>query len=374
MTDAISVHGVGRRFRRYHPNRPRTLQEAILGGVRCFSPAEKFWALRDVTFSVAPGRTTGIVGANGAGKSTLLRMIGGVGRPDEGVIEVHGRIGALLDLGAGFHPELTGRENVAVCGVIAGLTRRELAQRFDSIVAFSELQDFIDNPLRTYSSGMQLRLAFAIAVHINPEILLIDEVLTVGDLTFQTKCLERIAQFKASGCTIIIVSHDTGLIRQLCDEALWLRAGRCAAYGAAESVVSQYIAAFAEETRRRTPPVWPTLRAANGTELRVEDNRLGSMELEITSVRLLDRSGMPAAEFDSGAPLCVEIEYLASKPITAAIFGATIRRNDSLICYDISTATAGMTLPTIHGPGKIKLHLERLDLSEWTLLCRRWSL
>jgi lipopolysaccharide transport system ATP-binding protein len=181
------------------------------------------------------------VGVNGAGKSTLLRLLGGVGRPDEGSVKVQGRINGLLDLGAGFHPDLSGRENVYINGVINGLTRREVARQLDSIVAFSELEAFIDSPLRTYSTGMQMRLAFAVATHTHPDILLIDEVLAVGDLVFQHKCIERIARFKTDGCTIVLISHDVGLVHQLCDEAVWLHAGRLLAHGAADLVVDQYV-------------------------------------------------------------------------------------------------------------------------------------
>ena len=322
-----------------------------------------FWALREVSCSVAAGRTIGVIGNNGAGKSTLLRLIGGVGRPDEGSVQVHGRIGALLDLGVGFHPDLTGRENVFVSGVIAGLTRHEVAQRFDSIVAFAELQQSIDSPLRTYSSGMQMRLAFAVAIHTEPEILLIDEVLAVGDLAFQRKCLQRIAQFKAEGCTILLVSHDATLIQQLCDEVLWLRGGRLVAHGDPEVVVGQYVAEMTAETRRRTPAKRPALRTPTGTELRVNENRFGSLELEIISVRLLDLEGLPLTELESGAALCVEIEYLAPQSIDAPIFSVTISREDGVTCYDISTAAAGLSLPTIQGQGQLALHLERLDLS-----------
>jgi lipopolysaccharide transport system ATP-binding protein len=227
---------------------------------------EWFWALRDVSFSVSPGRMTGVIGPNGAGKSTLLQLIGGVGRPDEGSVQAYGRIGALLDLGAGFHPELTGRENVFINGVISGLTRHEVAQQFDSIVAFAELDEFIDSPLRTYSSGMQMRLGFAVAVHIVPDILLIDEVLAVGDLAFQNKCLERIAHFKAQGCAILFVSHSTNSIQQFCEEALWLHQGKLVAYGPAEVVAGQYVAEMSAETRRPTPAAQPVMHPPMGEE------------------------------------------------------------------------------------------------------------
>jgi len=241
MGDAIVVQNLSKQFRRYPADRPRTLQEACMRGLRRTKPVECFWALDDVSFTIAPGRMVGVLGPNGAGKSTLLRLIGGVGRPDKGMVKAHGQIGALLDLGAGFHPELTGRENVFVSGVITGLTRREVRERLDSIVAFAELEAWIESPLRTYSSGMQMRLAFSIAVHVEPEILLIDEVLSVGDLSFQHKSFARIAEFKARGCTIVVISHETACIRELCDEALLLQGGRLVAHGSAAEVVDQYM-------------------------------------------------------------------------------------------------------------------------------------
>jgi lipopolysaccharide transport system ATP-binding protein len=364
MPDAIVVQGLGKHFARYHAERPRTFKEAVMRGWRGLGPVERFWALREVSFTVAAGHMVGVVGANGAGKSVLLRLIGGVGRPDEGSVQVHGRIGALLDLGGGGHPDLTGRENIFVSGVIAGLTRRQVAQRLTSIVAFAELQEFIDNPLRTYSTGMQMRLAFAIAAHTEPEILLIDEVLTVGDVVFQDKCLRRIAQFKAAGCTIFLVSHDATLIRQLCDEVLWLRSGRLIARGAPEVVIGQYLAEMHTETRRRTPSERPVLCTPMGTELRVNENRFGSLELEIVTTCLFDAAGCPINELASGEALRIKIEYLATQPIAAPIFGVTIsREEDGLVCYDTSTAAAGLTMPTLQGRGKIALYLERLDLS-----------
>jgi lipopolysaccharide transport system ATP-binding protein len=365
MPDAITVRNLSKSFRRYDADRPRTLKEAFLrglDGLRRIAPKEPFWALRDVSFSIAPGRMIGVIGPNGAGKSTLLRLIGGVGRPDEGQVTVHGRIGALLDLGVGFHPDLTGRENVFINGVIAGLTRNEVAHRFDSIVEFAELEPFIDNPLRTYSTGMQMRLGFAVAAHTDPEILLIDEILAVGDLAFQRKCLDRIAQFKADSCTIVLVSHDANSIQQLCDEALWLRRGRLVAYGPADVVASQYVAEMSAETRRRTPATRPAMRTPTGAELRVNENRFGSLEMEIVAVRMLCPGGLPVTEIDSGAPLRVEIDYQAPQPISAPIFGVTISREDGFICYDTSTDTNGVSLPTVHGPGCVSFQIDRLDL------------
>ena len=242
MCDAIVVRGMGKRFPRYHQDRPSTLQEACQRRFRAVLPVELFWALRGVDFRLAAGRMLGVVGLNGAGKSTLLRLLGGIGRPDEGTVEVHGRIGALSDLGAGFQPDLTGRENMLISGVVNGLTRRQIHRRFDAIVAFAELEDFIDSPLRTYSSGMQMRLGFAVAVHSDADVLLIDEVLAVGDHRFRHKCLERILMFKKRGHSVVLVSHQSDLIKELCDEALWLQSGRVVAQGDVDSVIGDYLA------------------------------------------------------------------------------------------------------------------------------------
>lgn len=255
MNYAVVVENLSKRYYLYHADRPWTLHEALARGLRRLQPAKRFWALRDISFSVAPGRVVGLVGPNGSGKSTLLRLIGGVGRADGGQVRVNQRVTGLLDLGTGFHPDLTGRENVFVNGVISGLTRRDVMERFDSIVAFAELEEFIDNPIRAYSTGMQMRLGFAIAIHARPELLLIDEILSVGDHSFQRKCLERIARFKAEGCTILIVSHDTGQIREFCDEAIWLSAGRLVLHDSPELVVDQYIAAADAATDQRASVV-----------------------------------------------------------------------------------------------------------------------
>ena len=357
MREAIIVQRLGKRYNRYHAERPVTIMEAALSGLRRIRPKEEFWALRDVSFTVSPGQMLGIVGKNGAGKSTLLQLIGGVGHPDEGRVKVNGRIGALLDLGAGFHPDLTGRENAFVSAVVAGLTRREVARRFDSIVEFAELEAFIDNPLRTYSTGMQMRLAFAVAVHTEPEVLLVDEFLSVGDLAFQSKCLQRIDQLKAEGCAIVLISHSADQIQELCDRALWLRKGQVVAYGEPDVVVGEYVVEMRSQTQQRTPKRPPQV-TKSGVELRVNENRFGSLEIEITDVRLL-----PISEINSGDSLCVEIEYQLEKPIDSPIFSVAISREDGEICFDTNTEAMGQSLPLLEGDGQIKLHLDRLDLS-----------
>jgi homopolymeric O-antigen transport system ATP-binding protein len=269
MGDAIVVERLGKRFSHYRSDRPTTFQELFLSGLRKLRATGQFWALRDVTFAVPMGAMLGVVGANGAGKSTLLRLLGGVGRADEGSVRVRGRMGAYLDVRAGFHPSLTGRENVFVSGIVAGLKRREVARCFDSIVSFAELDGFLDDPMRTYSTGMQMRLAFSVFVHAQPDVLLMDEVLAVGDHMFQTKCLELIKRFKSEGRTIVLVTHAPGLVTTFCDQALWLRAGRVAGLGNPEQVVAAYLADHGERPRPEEEPApvtaaAPTPAAAHG--------------------------------------------------------------------------------------------------------------
>jgi homopolymeric O-antigen transport system ATP-binding protein len=364
MDSPILVQGVGKRFRRYHPKRPTTLLETIVYGVNLLKPAEQFWALRDVSLSIEGGSMVGIIGANGAGKSTLLSLIGGVGLPDEGSIQTKGRIGALLFLGAGFHPDLTGRENVYISAVISGLTRREVESRFNKIVAFAELEAFIDGPLRTYSTGMQMRLAFAVAAHTEPDILLVDEVLAVGDLSFQRKCLERIARFKENGCAIVLVSHDLGVVEQLCDEVIWLKDGHIFQKGPAKLVVSQYKSEMSDETRRRTRKLDSHRnRSASSGALEVNKNRFGSFEMEITAVNLLNGDGVITPEVLSGQPLSIQIEYHAPQPIPSPIFSVTISREDGSVCFDVSTESTAVVVPTIHETGRITLNIERLEMT-----------
>jgi len=341
---AVIVQGLGKCYARYHTDRPRTIMEAALRGWRGLRPAEKFWALRDVSFSVEPGQMLGIVGHNGAGKSTLLQLVGSVGHPDEGRIQVNGRIGALLDLGASFHPDLSGRENVFVSAIVAGLTHREVMRRFDAIVEFAQLTAFIDNPVRTYSTGMQMRLAFSVAVHTEPDVLLVDEFLSVGDQTFQSKCLERIAQLKANGCAIVWISHNIKQVQNFCDTALWLSQGRVMEYGDPNQIAIAY--ASKAETRAYAQPA----RTCSGA-------------VEISRVRLLDTHQCSISEINTGEAITIEIEYLSHQRADNSIFSVNISTEDGQIYLNAHTAAAGLTLPLAPGRGKLKLKLARLDLT-----------
>lgn len=246
---AVKLVGVSKKYRR-HAGRPRatTFMSYVLHDFwrRPKVSKEHFWALRDVTLSIDKGKTLGVIGRNGSGKSTLLRLISRIHKPDSGYVTVTGSISALIELGAGFHPDLTGRENVLINGIILGLTRTQIRSKFDEIVEFAELRDFIDEPVRTYSSGMQMRLGFSVATHVDSDILLLDEVFAVGDAAFRSKCIERMDQFKQEGKTIILVTHGLDLVRTWCDEAIWLSEGMLKAQGTPDQVVDAYIKTIGE--------------------------------------------------------------------------------------------------------------------------------
>jgi lipopolysaccharide transport system ATP-binding protein len=362
MVPAIQVHGLGKMFKQYSSGRRPKLKHLLSGGGRRKSVQSTFWCLRDVSFEVPQGSMVGIIGPNGSGKSTLLRLIGGVGRPDEGSVSVKGRIGALLDLGAGFHQDLSGRDNIYISGVIAGLTRAQVSSRFDEIVSFSELENCIDSPLRTYSSGMIMRLAFAVAVNIDPEILLIDEVLFVGDMSFQSKCLERIQQFKNRGCTVLLISHDNNQVEKLCDSVIWLMKGRIKGQGSPRQIIQAYADEISLETRRRTPSA-DMGGDDKQTSLRLNENRFGSLEVEITGVRLIGPKSNGSLDHHTGDPLTIEIDYRSHIAAEKPIFGVSISREDGQVCCELMSDNHRFDLDNARQHGTMTLVVDRLDFS-----------
>ena len=291
MNPAVRIEGISKKFRLYR-ERPTSLKQRILASRM---RAEDFWALRDVTFDVPDGSFLGLVGHNGSGKTTLLKCIAGILRPTAGTIRYGGRLAALLELGAGFHPELTGRENVYLNASFLGLSRQETARVYDEIVAFAELEDFMDNQVKFYSSGMLVRLGFAVAVHVDPEIFLIDEVLAVGDESFQRRCLERVRRFQEEGRTIVLVSHALDTVRQVCDRAVMLEHGRIEMEGTPESVV--------RELRHRLLSDDPRFVPEEGTR-----------EVEIAGVSIGSESGAEAALIPDEA-LTIAVELRADSPV-----------------------------------------------------------
>lgn len=268
------------------------------------------WALDGVSFEVEKGEVLGIIGPNGAGKTTILKLLSRVTRPTSGRITVRGRVSALIELGAGFHPDLSGRENIYLNGAILGLKRREIDEKFDSIVAFSELEEFIDMPVKRYSSGMFVRLGFAVAVHVDPDVLLIDEVLAVGDYLFRDKCVRRIQEFRDAGKTMVIVSHNKEMIQKLCDRALFLYKGKVMFLGETQKALDLYHTGFAGEALRR--------------EMEREGN--AGREMEITRVELLDGEGKPRNSFLTTEPMRVRIHFRANAPVDNPVFYSRIRQ------------------------------------------------
>lgn len=304
--NAVVVDDVWKNFRLYK-EKNQFIKAAILRGRR--ARYEEFWALKGVSFEVPVGSTFGIIGSNGSGKSTMLKCLARILVPDKGSVTINGRVAPLLELGAGFHPELSGRENVFLNGAILGLTKREITKRYDGIVEFAGLNSFIDTPIKNYSSGMVIRLGFAIAVNVDPEILLIDEVLAVGDSAFQLKCMEKIEEFRALGKTIIFVSHGLSQVEQLCESALWLEKGDMRRIGPSAEVVAEY---SAESHGAR--PQGPKQR-----------NRWGSGEIQIASVRLVDAHSNEVAVIRSGDDMWMEVEGTSLHP--DAEFGVRLRIN-----------------------------------------------
>jgi lipopolysaccharide transport system ATP-binding protein len=391
---AIAVTGVSKVYRRYsHKRQFATLKSALLSRsiMRDLRPDETFAALKDVTFSVPAGRTLGVIGRNGSGKSTLLKLVAGITKPTAGTVDVRGRVSALIELGAGFHPEISGRENVFINGIMLGLSKREVARRFDEIVDFAELREFIDAPVKTYSSGMYMRLGFAVAINVDPDVLLVDEVLAVGDEGFTHKCLDKFAEFKRRGKTILLVTHSLGLVERFCDEALWLDAGRMKGMGDPKRIVGAYITDVEEseeqelaagDARAQTAaseaivspdepasavlPDSPVEAATAPDDMfRAAEGRWGSREVEVTGVSLLGKDG-PAHVFQSGSPMQVRITLRAPLPIEDFVVGIGIFNADGTCCYGTNTAIEDFAPERLSGDAEITFAIESIDLVEGT--------
>ncbi len=354
---AITVEHITKLYRRYGRKRSvATLKSALLSGLgaRALAPDETVPALREVSFTIAAGETVGVIGANGSGKSTLLKLAAGILKPTSGEIRVRGRVAALLELGAGFHPEISGRENLQINGLLLGLTKREIADRFKQIVRFAELEEFLDAPVKTYSSGMSVRLGFSIAAHSDPDVLLVDEVLAVGDEAFSHRCLEKFAEFERANKTLLFVSHDLSLVSERCRRALWLDSGRLVADGPAGETVALYresVASREGEKRRQAP------------EETSAEKRIGSGRARIVGLRLLDSEGRSAARFRSGEPLSVEMEVSAAEPLADFVFGVAITTVSGAAVFGSNTAVDGFVPAQFQGRGRALLEIPSLDLA-----------
>ena len=351
---ALSAEHVSKSYRRRGRRRASgSLKSAALaffsgGG----SGGEAFPALVDVSFDVQTGTTLGVVGENGSGKSTLLKLLAGIHRPTSGRIAAAGRIAALIELGAGFHPEISARENVEINGMLLGLSRAQIAARLDAIVAFAEVERFLDEPIKTFSSGMVVRLGFAVAAHADPEILLVDEVLSVGDEAFTHRCLEKIAEFQREGRTIVVVSHDLELVAATAPRALRLSAGRVAADGPVAEVIGRYrdaVAAQEGEARLESAPA--------------SARRWGSGIARLESVRLLDEYGAPAGVIAAGRPFSVELAGAAQAPLSDFVAGVRIARVDGTAVFGSNTLIDGHRAERVEGAFRIVLAFSAADLA-----------
>jgi len=348
MTDiAVAAEALWKNFRLYH-ERNQFLKAAILRGRR--ARYEEFWALKDVSFEVPTGTTFGVIGHNGSGKSTLLKTVTGILVPDKGSVVTKGRVSALLELGAGFHPELSGRENVYLNGAILGLKRSEIAARFDDIVEFAGLEQFIDSPVKNYSSGMFVRLGFAVAANVEPDVLLIDEVLSVGDESFQRKSAEKIDQFRRDGRTIVFVSHGLDSVEHLCETVAWLDHGEIKMIGPAPEVISAYRGDTHEAVR-------------SSEEF---GSRWGSGELQITSVNLLDEDGQVVDYPRTLEPLTVRVEITAHAPIQDSVLVARIDQLGGQHVWQSSSRRNGMSIGMINGAATAEIAFPSLALLEGT--------
>lgn len=350
----ISLQNVQKAFR-LQENQPTTLLEQLIQLVRPSRFGRRshrnLSAIAGLTLEVMPGETLGILGRNGSGKSTLLKLISRILRPDQGRIEVYGRVSALLELGVGFHPDLTGRENIYLNAALLGLSREEIDAHFDSVVAFSELGEFIDVPVKYYSSGMYMRLGFSVASHVDPDVLIVDEILAVGDQTFQEKCIQRIYHLKHSGVTIILVSHNVDMVRRLCTRVAWMEQGQLRADGPPAEVLQQYL-----EFMYDAEPGAYGVRPADGFE------RWGAGDIEISGVRLLNARGEEQERFQTGDSLTIEMSYHAHRPVMEPEFGLAIYRQDGIHVNGPNNRLAGLKMGTVSGTGTVSYTVEQLFL------------
>ncbi|MFP5246101.1 MAG: ABC transporter ATP-binding protein [Thermoanaerobaculia bacterium] len=368
---AIALENVSKNYRLWgRRSQFATLKSALLK--RDLKPAAdaSVVALKDVSFAVDRGEAFGIIGRNGSGKSTLLKLISGILKPTNGRVSVNGRIAALIELGAGFHPEITGRENIYINGIMLGLSRREIDQRFDRIVEFSGIADFLDQPVKTYSSGMYVRLGFAVAVHVDPDVLLIDEVLSVGDEEFSAKCIAKIQEMKYRGVTLLFVTHQLDQVRNLCDRALWLDHGMVEAIGDPMRVVDAYLQEVSHGATG-SPPVDTEGRAESPSPQEEElppqkaaddEERWGSGEIVLKRVSLTDHKGRELVALGAGTPVVVDIDVETRVPQEDFVFGIGLYHADGTCVYGTNTDLEGYSAERIEGKGRVRFVVPSLDL------------
>jgi len=315
---------------------------------------DEFWALKDVSFEVRRGEALGLIGANGSGKSTVLKLINGIFWPDIGKVAVRGKVGALIEVGAGFHPMLTGRENVYLNGAILGMTKAEVNEKFDDIVEFAEIGDFLDTPVKHYSSGMFVKLGFAVAVHCDPDVLLVDEVLAVGDISFRRKCFKRLKELREENMTWIIVSHDVSTIQANTDRVVLLDRGEMAYVGSPEDAISEYLYSLSLKKM--------TAGSAVAYVPTSSDSRHHAADFEVDRVVLLDKDGHEREVFATGEPLAVRIEFTAKQKIEDPMFVISFLNSDNEVCSESISTFDGVRIDKLEGPGSVTYKTDSLPM------------
>lgn len=360
---AIQVQSVSKRFR-LHVDRSSSIKEALTHRRSNRHGAEEFWALNDVSFDIEAGSTYGLIGHNGSGKSTLLRCIAGIHKPTSGSITTNGRISALLELGAGFHPELSGRENIYLNASILGLTRREVNAVIDDIIDFAGIERFIDSPVKVYSSGMYVRLGFSVAVHVRPDILLIDEVIAVGDEEFQRRCFDHLYKLRREGVTIVMVSHGAPLIEAMCDRVAWLDHGVMLGEGKPADVMRQYMGKVnqAESDRLDAEGGGHDDHSVQNSEFDRQANRRGSGEIRVQDVMFLDAAGAPVTFGTTGDPLRIRVKIKSTQRIDEPVVGIDIRHESGAHLAGPNSRFGALRLGTVDGEYAVDVVMDSLQL------------
>lgn len=388
---AIEVDHISKSFKIFY-DKGHTIKDQVVSSKR--RRYEKREVLKDISFKLKRGEAVGLIGHNGCGKSTTLKLLTRIMYPDSGTITMRGRVSSLIELGAGFHPDMSGRENIYINASIFGLNKKEIDRRLDDIIAFSELEEFIDNPVRTYSSGMYMRLAFAVAINVDADILLIDEILAVGDVAFQAKCFNRLREIKKAGTTIVIVSHSLAQIEQICDRSIWIHDGLIREEGAPRIVDPKYMAYMSQKEERKKKKAEEAAtkekkekenteekqeaqteaevkkEAEKETAEEIQDaKRWGSREAYMKKVTVLDMEGKECQTFQNDQPFQIRIDYKAEKKLDDVVFGIAIYRSDQVYIYGTNTLIDYSASNTLEGEGHIDLKIERMPVnaSDYTI-------
>jgi len=361
---AIEIENLTRMYQKYSArHRFKTFKSAMIKGdfFKSLKPDEKVTALDNVSFKVEKATTFGVIGENGSGKSTLLKVVTGIAKPTSGRVVVNGKVSALIELGAGFHPEITGRENIYINGIMLGLSKKEINDKYEGIVKFAELENFIDAPVKTYSSGMYMRLGFSIAINVNPDVLLVDEVLAVGDASFVPKCLDRIQDFSRRKKTILFVSHDLGTVEKICDQVAWLKKGRIQTIGEPRRVIDAYLQDVAEKQEED----FEMGKVKAGKEKKCEEerreNRWGKREIEIKKVKIMGLDGNEKHVFSPQDGIVIEMDIEASASIKDFVFGIGIFNSQRVFCYGTNTLLEDFQPVSIQGKGKAVFRIDCLN-------------